>query len=264
MSGELVEADAFVAAAQIVEADEHGVVAAVFDLVLDDDATPVSVALRALVVLVVQIASAGDESVLTSTGDEPDGVVKCLLVAHREGVADLLESTCSCAAQRAATHRLNINVAVADTIDEHWLEVAMHLPAVGFVVEVISGDEAVQLGVIVGRTVNAVLVIAKREMQFGLVELALDLTNVIVVPLDRCAQNVEGFVGCFDVVVVAATLEGSFADVVARQAWHVGVVAKVHDYVGLALDDVGTDPLEVVGRHSWLGLRVRDDKVRAR
>jgi hypothetical protein len=50
---ELGEADAFVAAAEIVEAYEHGVVAAVFDLVLDDHATPVSVALRALVVLVV-------------------------------------------------------------------------------------------------------------------------------------------------------------------------------------------------------------------
>lgn len=118
MGSELGEADAFVASAQIVQADEHGVIAAVFDLVLDDQATPVSVALRAFVVLVVQIASAGDEAMLTAASDEANGVVQCLLVAHREGVADLFESTCRCAAQWAATHRLNINVAVADTIDE--------------------------------------------------------------------------------------------------------------------------------------------------
>ena len=53
MSGELGEADAFVASAQIVEADEHGVVAAVFDLVLDDETAPVSVALRPLVIFVM-------------------------------------------------------------------------------------------------------------------------------------------------------------------------------------------------------------------
>ena len=259
MRGELGEADAFVAAAQIVKADEHGVVAAVFDLVLDDEATPVSVALRALVVLVVQIASAGDESVMASTGDETNGVVECLLVAHCEGVADLLESTCRCAAQWAATHRLDIDMAVADTIDEHWLEVAMHLPAVRFVVEIVGGDEAVQLGVIVGRPVDAVLMVAERQMQFGLVELVLDSALVIVKALKRCAQNVEGFVGCFDVIVVAATFKGSLADVVTGQAWHVCMVAKVHDHVGLALNDVGTDPLKVAGRDSWLGLCVRND-----
>ena len=55
---------------------------------------------------------------MASTSDETNGVVKSLLVAHREGVADLLESTCRCAAQWAATHRLDVNVAVADTIDE--------------------------------------------------------------------------------------------------------------------------------------------------
>jgi len=96
-------------------------------------------------------------------------------------------------------------------------------------------------------------------VQLGLVELVLDLALVIVETLKRCAENVEGFVGCFDVVVVAATLEGSFADVVTAQAWHVSVVAEVHNYVGLALDDVGTDPLEVDCWHSWLGLRVRND-----
>jgi hypothetical protein len=37
------------------------------------------------------------------------------------------------------------------------------------------------------------------------------------------------------------------------------MVAEVHNYVGLALDDVGTDPLEVDCRHSWLCLRVRND-----
>ena len=118
MRSELGEADAFVATAQIVKADEHGVVTAAFDLMLDDHATPVSVALRAFVVLVVQVASAGDETMLTATSNEANGVVESLLVAHREGVADLLESTCRCAAQWAATHRLNINVAVADAINE--------------------------------------------------------------------------------------------------------------------------------------------------
>jgi len=196
---------------------------------------------------------------MASTGDEPDGVVKCLLVAHCEGVADLFESTCRCAAQWAATHRLDINMAVADTIDEHWLEVPMHLPAVGLIVEIVGGDEAVQFGIIVGRPVDAVLMIAERQMQLGLVELVLHLALVIVEALKRCAQNVEGFVGCFDVIVVAATLEGSLPDVVTAEAWHVGMVAKVHDHVGLALDDVGTDPLEVGSRDSWLGLRVRND-----
>jgi len=256
---ELGEADAFVAAAEIIKADEHWVVAALFDLVLDDETAPVGVALRAFVVLVVQIASAGDESVMASTGDEPDGVVKCLLVAHCEGVADLLESTCRCAAQRAATHRLDINVAVADTINEHWLEVAMHLPAVRLIVEVVGGDEAVQFRVIVGRPVDAVLMVAKRQVQLGFVELVFHLALVIVETLKRCAQDVEGFVRCFNVIVVAATLKGSLADVVTRQAWHVGVVAEVDDHVGLALDDVGTNPLEVGSRDSWLGLRVRND-----
>ena len=50
---ELGEADAFVAAAEVVKADEHRVIAAVFDLMLDDETAPVSVALRALVILVV-------------------------------------------------------------------------------------------------------------------------------------------------------------------------------------------------------------------
>jgi len=162
VSGELGKADAFVASAEVVKADEHGVVAAVFNLMLDDEATPVSVALRAFVVLVVQVASASDEAVVASTGDETDGVVKGLLVAHREGVTDLLESTCRCAAQRAATHRLNIDMAVADTINEHWLEVAMHLPAVRCVVEIVSRDEAVQLRVVIRGPVDAVLMVAER------------------------------------------------------------------------------------------------------
>ena len=96
-------------------------------------------------------------------------------------------------------------------------------------------------------------------MQLGLVELVLDLALVIVETLKRCAENVEGFVGCFNVVGVSATLKGSFADVVTAEAWHVGVIAEVHDYVGLALNDVSTDPLEVNCWHSWLGLRVRND-----
>ena len=264
MSGELVEADAFVAAAQIVKADEHGVVAAVFDLVLDDHAAPVSVALRPFVRFVVQITSTGDESVLASTSHETNGVVKRLLVAHCEGVADLFESTCRCAAQRAATHRLDINVAVADTINEHWLQVLMNLPAVRCVVQIISGDEAVQLGVVVGRTIDAVLMIAKREMQLRPVELVFHLALMILKPFKRCAENVKGFVGRFNVVVVAPTLKQSFAHVVTGQAWHVGMVAKVHDHVGLALDDVGADPFQMVGRHSWLRLCVGNDQVRAR
>jgi len=226
---------------------------------LDDEAAPVSVALWAFVVLVVQVASASDEAVMASTGDETNGVVEGLLVTHCEGVADLLESTCRCAAQRAATHRLDINVAVADTINEHWLEVAMYLPAVRCVVEIVGGDEAVQLRVVIVCPINAVLMVAEREVQLGLVELVLDLALVIVETLKRCAQNVEGFVGRFDVIGVSATLKGSLADVVTGQAWHVGVIAEVHHDVGLALDDVGTDPLEVDCRHSWLGLRVRND-----
>jgi hypothetical protein len=261
---ELGERHALIAAAQVVKAYEHGVVAAVFDLVLDDHATPVSVALRAFVVLVVQVASAGDEAVMASTGDEPDGVVKRLLVAHRERVADLFQSTCRCAAQRAATHRLNIDMAVADTINEDRLKVAMHREAVLEVVEIVSGDEAVQLRVIVRGPVDSVLMVAERDVQLGPVELVFDFALVIVESLKRCAENVEGVVGCFDVVVVAATLKGSLADVVTAQAWHVGVVAEVHHNVGLALDDVGTDPLQVNSRHSWLGLRVRNDQVRAR
>ena len=121
-----------------------------------------SVALWAFVVLVVQIASASNEAVMASTGDETNGVVKGLLVTHCEGVADLLKSTCRCAAQRAATHRLDINVAVADTINEHWLEVAMHLPAVRCVVEIVGGDEAVQLRVVIRGPVDAVLMVAER------------------------------------------------------------------------------------------------------
>jgi len=219
----------------------------------------VGVALWAFVVLVVQVASASNEAVMASTSDKPDGVVKGLLVAHCEGVTDLLESTCRCAAQRAATHRLDVDVAVADTIDEHWLEVAMHLPAVRCVVEIVGGDEAVQFWVVIVCPIDAVLMVAERQVQLGLVELVLDLALVIVKTLKRCAQNVERFVGCFDVVGVSATLKGSLADVVTRQAWHVSVIAEVHNYVGLALDDVGTDPLKVDGWHSWLCLRVRND-----
>ena len=96
-------------------------------------------------------------------------------------------------------------------------------------------------------------------MQLRLVELVFDLALVIVETLKRCAQDVEGFVGCFNVIVVAATLKGSFADVVTRQAWHVSVIAKVNDHVGLALNDVRTNPLKVDSRHSWLRLRVRND-----
>lgn len=262
--GELGERHALIAAAQIVEADEHGVVAAVFDLVLDDYATPVSVALRAFVVLVVQVASAGDETVMASTSDETDGVVERLLVAHREGVADLFESTCRCAAQWAATHRLNINVAVADAVNEDRLEVSVHGEAVLDVVEIVGGDEAVQLGVVVRCPVDAVLMVAKRDVQLGPIQLAFDLALVIVESFKRCAEDVEGFVGCFDVVVVATTLEGSLAYVVTAEAWHVGVIAEMHHNVGLALDDVGTDPLQVNCRHSWLRLRVRNDEVRAR
>jgi len=177
---ELGERHALIAAAQVIEAHEHGVVAAVFDLVLDDHATPVSVALRAFVVLVVQVASAGDEAVMASTSDEPDGVVERLLVAHREGVADLFQSTCRCAAQWAATHRLNINVAVADAVDEDWLKVAMHREAVLEVVEIVGRDEAVQLGVVVRRPVDSVLMVAERDVQLGLVELVFDFALVIV------------------------------------------------------------------------------------
>ena len=261
---ELGEADAFVAAAQVVEAHEHRVIRAVFDLVLDDHATPVRVALRSLVVLVMQIASAGDEAVLTSTGHESDGVVECLLVAHCEGVADLFESTCRCAAQRAATHRLDIDMAVADTVNEHWLQVLMHLPAVSGVVQIVSGDEAMQLGVVIRRPVDAVLMVAERDVQLRLVELVFDLALVIVQSLERCAKNVEGIIGCFDVVVVSTTLEGSLAYVVTAEAWHVGVIAEMHDDIRLAFDDVGTDPLQVIGRHAGLCLSIGNDQMRAR
>jgi len=261
---ELGEADAFVAAAEIVEADEHGVVTTVFDLVFDDEATPVSVALWAFVILVMQIASAGDESVLTATSDEANGVVECLLVAHREGVADLLESTCRCAAQWAATHRLNINMAVADAIDEDGAQVFVNRPAVRLIVEIVGGDEAVQFRVVIVCPIDAVLMVAEREMQLGLVELVLHLALVIVETLEGCAEKVEGFVSGVDVVGVSATLEGSLADVITRQTWHVGVIAEVHNHVGLALDDVGTDPFQVNCRHSWLRLSVRDHQVCAR
>ena len=201
---------------------------------------------------------------MASTSDEPDGVVERLLVAHREGVADLFQSTCRCAAQWAATHRLNINVAVADAVNKDGAQILMHGEAVLEVVEIVSRDEAVQLGVVVRRPIDSVLMVAERDVQLRLVELVLDLALVIVESLERCAENVEGVVGCFDVVVVAATLKGSLADVVTAQAWHVGVVAEMHHDIGLALDDVGTDPLQVNSRHSWLGLCVRDDQVRAR
>ena len=140
----------------------------------------------------------------------------------------------------------------------------MNSPAVRFIVEIVGGDEAVQFRVVVRCPIDAVLMVAEREVQLGLVELVFDLALVIVETLEGCAQNVEGFVGGFDVVVVAATLERSLADVVTAQAWHVGVIAKVHHHVGLALDDVGTDPLKVNSRHSWLRLRVRDHQVCAR
>jgi hypothetical protein len=58
-------------------------------------------------------------------------------------------------------------MAVADTIDEHWLEVAMHLPAVRFVVEIIGRDEAVQFWVIVGCPIDAVLMVAERQVRSG-------------------------------------------------------------------------------------------------
>lgn len=261
---ELGERHAFVAAAQIVEADEHGVVTAVFDLVLDDHATPMRVALRSLVVLVVQIASAGDEAMLTATSDEADGVVERLLVAHRERVADLLESTCRCAAQRAATHWLDINVAVADAVNEDRPQVFVNCPAVRLIVEIVGGDEAVQFRVVIVCPIDAILMITEEEVKLGLVKLVFDLALVIVESLKRCAENVEGFVGGVDVVGVSATLEGSLADVVTAQAWHVGMIAKMHHYVGLALNDVGTDPLKVNCRHSWLRLSVRDHQVCAR
>lgn len=134
----------------------------------------------------------------------------------------------------------------------------MNSPAVRLIVEIVGGDEAVQFRVVICCPIDAVLMVAEEEVQLGLVELVFDLALVIVKALEGCAENVESVVGCFDVVVVSATLEGSLADVVTRQAWHVGMIAEVHHYVGLALDDVGTDPLQVNCRHSWLRLSVRD------
>ena len=126
------------------------------------------------------------------------------------------------------------------------------------VVQVVGGDQPGQLRVIIRGPVDAVLVIAEKDDPLGLVLLALDGDHVSVVRSQRPAQDVERIVGGLDVGGVAPALESASTRIPARQARHVGMVAKVHNHVGLLVDYVLADPFQVNGGHAGLGLRVRD------
>jgi hypothetical protein len=59
------QASSLIAPAQIVQTHKHWVIATINNLVLDNDATPVSIALWTLVVFVVQITGSSYKSMLT-------------------------------------------------------------------------------------------------------------------------------------------------------------------------------------------------------
>ena len=80
------ERRSLVATTEIVKADKHWVSRTIFNLVKNDDTSPVGVALFAFVAFLVQIRSATNEAelLLSRSRQESYGVVKGLLMAHNE------------------------------------------------------------------------------------------------------------------------------------------------------------------------------------
>jgi hypothetical protein len=75
------------------------------------------------------------------------------------------------------------------------------------------------------------------------------------------AENVEGFVGCFDVGFVSAPFEGPFVFVPTGKRRHVRMIPKMDYAVRPAIQYVLSDPSEMVVGYTVFGLRVWDDQM---
>src|SRR5581483_12472682 len=160
------ERASLIAATEVLEVHEHGVIGAGSHIVLDHDAAPVGVSLRALVILVVQIAGACDEAMLRFRRNEPDAIEQRLLVPHGETMADLLEPIVYGARERATGQGLVEIVAIADAVNPHRHEEVMNLPIRRL--EIVQPDRALKSRIFLNGYRDAVLMSAPEQVEFRL------------------------------------------------------------------------------------------------
>src|SRR6185369_9342927 len=111
--------------------------------------------------------------------------LQSLLMTHRERMPDGLETRVKvCTAVRFAGLRVIEVVAVPDTVQVEDLEKWNHFPSPLLVVQVVRGDDTVQLSGVFAGLVDSILVIPKSDESLGLPW----LTALLVVVVERFVQ----------------------------------------------------------------------------